>query len=95
MNRVVVAIFLTLTLGGAVTWSGCSTATGKSADRAESERAPIAVTPVAAVEQPIARFIRATGTLMAEDQAEVAAEIAGASSVRRSSAALPWRKATC
>ena len=76
MNRIVVAILLTLTLG-AVTWSGCSTATGKSADRAESERAPIAVTPVAAVEQPIARFIRATGTLMAEDQAEVAAEIAG------------------
>ncbi len=31
----------------------------------------------AAVEQPIARFIRATGTLMAEEQADVAAETAG------------------
>ena len=33
--------------------------------------------PVAATEQPIARFIRATGTLMAEEQADVAAETAG------------------
>ncbi len=32
---------------------------------------------VAAVEQPIARFIRATGTLTAEEQADVAAETAG------------------
>jgi len=35
------------------------------------------VQAAAAVEQPIARFIRATGTLMAEDQADVAAETAG------------------
>jgi membrane fusion protein (multidrug efflux system) len=32
---------------------------------------------VTAVEQPISRFIRATGTLMAEEQADVAAETAG------------------
>ena len=32
---------------------------------------------MAATEQPIARFIRATGTLMAEEQADVSAEIAG------------------
>jgi RND family efflux transporter MFP subunit len=77
MNRLVVAQILTVTLTGAVLSAGCSTATGKSADQATTERAPITATPVAAVEQPIARFIRATGTLMAEDQAEVAAEIAG------------------
>jgi len=77
MNRLVVAQILTVTLTGAVLSTGCSTATGKSADQATTERAPITATPVAAVEQPIARFIRATGTLMAEDQAEVAAEIAG------------------
>jgi multidrug efflux pump subunit AcrA (membrane-fusion protein) len=76
MNRFVVSGTLTLTLAGALLGTGCSTATGKSADPA-AERAPIAAAPVAAIEQPIARFIRATGTLMAEDQADVAAEIAG------------------
>ena len=37
----------------------------------------MAVAPAVAVEQPIARFIRATGTLMAEEQADVAAETGG------------------
>jgi RND family efflux transporter MFP subunit len=77
MNRLAVAQILTVTLAGAALSAGCSTATGKSADQATTERAPITATPVAAIEQPIARFIRATGTLMAEEQAEVAAEIAG------------------
>jgi RND family efflux transporter MFP subunit len=77
MNRLVVVRILTVTLAGAALSAGCSTATGKSADQAATERAPITATPIAAAEQPIARFIRATGTLMAEDQAEVAAEIAG------------------
>jgi membrane fusion protein (multidrug efflux system) len=76
MNRLVVSGILTFTLAAAI-GSGCSTATGKSADQPAADRAPIAAAPVAAVEQPIARFIRATGTLMAEDQADVAAEIAG------------------
>jgi RND family efflux transporter MFP subunit len=35
------------------------------------------VAPAAATAEPIARFIRATGTLMAEEQADVAAETAG------------------
>ena len=39
--------------------------------------APVAVSAAAAVEQPIVRFIRATGTLTAEEQADVAAETAG------------------
>jgi RND family efflux transporter MFP subunit len=77
MNRLVVAQVLTVTLAGAALSAACSTATGKSADQATTERAPVTVTAIAAIEQPIARFIRATGTLMAEDQAEVAAEIAG------------------
>ena len=34
-------------------------------------------TPVAVTEQPIARFIRVTGTLTAEEQADVAAETSG------------------
>src|SRR5206468_24962 len=35
------------------------------------------VAPTAAVERPIARFIRVTGTLMAEERADVAAETTG------------------
>ena len=42
-----------------------------------SAPAAIAVEAIAATEQPIARFIRATGSLMAEEQADVAAETAG------------------
>ena len=45
--------------------------------RAATAAGRIAVAAVAAIEQPIARFIRATGTLMAEEQADVAAETAG------------------
>ena len=77
MNRLVVSGTLTLALAGATLWSACSTADGKSPDRSTSAVAAIVATPVAAVEQPITRFIRATGSLMAEDQAEVGAEIAG------------------
>jgi hypothetical protein len=42
MNRRVVSGVLSFTLAGAVVWSGCSTATGKSADQSATERAPIA-----------------------------------------------------
>ena len=38
---------------------------------------PLAIQTASAVEQPITRFIRASGTLTAQDDAEVAAEIAG------------------
>jgi RND family efflux transporter MFP subunit len=77
MNRLVVSGTLTLLLAGAALSPACTTADGKSADRSSAPVAPIVATPVAAVEQPITRFIRATGSLMAEDQAEVGAEIAG------------------
>jgi RND family efflux transporter MFP subunit len=56
--------------------AGCSAGDAKTKD-APAAPAPIAVAPAAAVEQPIARFIRATGTLTAEEQADVAAETAG------------------
>jgi membrane fusion protein (multidrug efflux system) len=56
---------------------GCSAANGKTKDESSASRAVVSVAPAAAVEQPIARFIRATGTLMAEEQADVAAETAG------------------
>lgn len=38
---------------------------------------PVAIETAQAAEQPIVRFIRVTGTLTAQEQAEVAAEIAG------------------
>jgi len=65
-------------LAGAVAWPACSSADGKSADAETSAgMTAVSVAPAAAVEQPITRFIRATGSLMAEDHADVAAEIAG------------------
>jgi len=55
----------------------CSSADGKTKDQTAAAAATVAVAPAVAVEQPIARFIRASGTLMAEEQADVAAETAG------------------
>ena len=63
-------------LGSVALWTGCS-ASGKTADRDAAPPPPLAVAPIAAVERPIARYIRVTGTLMAEEQADVAAETAG------------------
>src|SRR5436190_15946584 len=72
MSRVV----LCATLLAAVTAAACSEGTAKTTDTAAAQLA-VAVSPVAATEQPIARFIRVTGTLTAEEQADVAAETAG------------------
>lgn len=58
--------------------AGCAPGAGSSGTQAaEAPVTPVAVAPVAAVEQPIARFIRVTGSLTAEEQADVAAEIGG------------------
>ena len=72
---------VTFTASGAVilaslVWTACSTANGKTEDRAASALA-VSVSPVAVTEQPISRFIRVTGTLTAEEQADVAAETSG------------------
>ena len=45
--------------------------------QAASAPAPVSVAAAAAIEQPITRFIRATGSLTAEDRADVAAEVGG------------------
>src|SRR5947209_19859024 len=77
MNRGIVQSLLAALLLAAPLASGaCSSGDAKGKDQ-PSAPAAIAVAPTAAVEQPIARFIRATGTLMAEEQADVAAETAG------------------
>jgi RND family efflux transporter MFP subunit len=54
----------------------CSSGDAKTKDQPAAVQAT-SVAPAAATEQPIARFIRATGTLTAEEQAEVAAETPG------------------
>ena len=73
MNRFLAAglIFTSLTAGA------CSAGDAKTKDQAATPPPTITVAAAAATKQPIARFVRATGSLMAEEQADVAAEIAG------------------
>ncbi len=65
-----------LLFASSLAWTAC-TADGKAKEGDAAAAVAIAVAPVAAVEQPIARFIRVTGTLTPEEQAGVAAETAG------------------
>jgi len=67
--------FISPLLAAAVA-TACSAGSAKTKEQAAAP-APVAVAAADAAEQPIARFIRATGTLMAEEQADVAAETAG------------------
>jgi RND family efflux transporter MFP subunit len=59
----------------AIAAAGCGR--GETANAAAAEAAPVTIETARAVEQPMTRFIRASGTLTAQDSAEVAAEIAG------------------
>jgi membrane fusion protein (multidrug efflux system) len=74
-SRVLVRLASAL-LSCAVFMTACGAGNAKTT---EAPQVPpgIAVSAVAALEQPIARFIRATGTLTAEEQADVAAETPG------------------
>jgi multidrug efflux pump subunit AcrA (membrane-fusion protein) len=56
---------------------GCRSVDGKTADRAPAAAAAIAVAPVPTVEQQVARFVHVTGSLIADERAEVAAETRG------------------
>lgn len=76
MSRVFPFLPLALTIAAAVT-SGCGSAGTTGTEAAEAPPVAVRVDPVAAIEQPIARFIRATGSLTAQEQADVAAEIGG------------------
>ena len=76
MNRRIVDLGTAALLAvGSLGVAACSTGNAKATE--QSAPTSVTVSATAAVEQPIARFIRATGTLMAEDQADVAAETAG------------------
>ena len=77
MNRGTLYSFAVALLGAAaLATSGCSAGDAKAKEQSVSPPV-VAISAVAATERPIARFIRATGSLMAEEQAEVAAETAG------------------
>ena len=67
---------IVLLAGCALVSGACSSGDAKSREQTSSPPV-VQVSAVAAVERPIARFIRATGSLMAEEQADVAAETAG------------------
>src|SRR5262245_4424548 len=75
MNRVH-SLLAALLLAAPLAIGACSAGDAKGKDQPAAPPV-VAVEPAAAVEQPIARFIRVTGTLMAEEQADVAAETAG------------------
>jgi membrane fusion protein, multidrug efflux system len=76
MNRRFASIKLAALLSlGALAFTACSS--GDAQGKETPPPAPVAVAAAAAVEQPITRFIRATGTLTAEEQAAVAAETGG------------------
>src|SRR3954464_1938705 len=74
MNRGKTQSFVAAVAAAAALVSGaCSSGAAKGKEPSAAPPA-VAVAAVAATERPIARFIRATGSLMAEEQAGVAAE---------------------
>jgi membrane fusion protein (multidrug efflux system) len=77
MNRgKIQSLIVALLAGAALVSNACSSGAAKGTEQPSSPPV-VQVSAVAATEQPIARFIRATGSLMAEEQADVAAETAG------------------
>jgi len=77
MNRGTTHLFALALLSAAALAAGACSAGDAKAKEQSSSPPVVQVAAVAATEQPIARFIRATGSLMAEEQADVAAETAG------------------
>jgi RND family efflux transporter MFP subunit len=65
-----------LALTSALAAAGCSTA-AETAPDAAAAAAPIEITTAPVESRPIGRFLRVTGSLMADAQAEVSAETAG------------------
>src|SRR4051812_8460953 len=75
-RRFVPSLLFASAIAAAAAGAACSAGDAKAKER-PATTPTVQVSPVAATEQPIARFIRATGSLMAEEQADVAAETAG------------------
>ena len=77
MNRgTTYSLVIALIAAGALASGACSSGDAKAREQ-QTTPPVVSVSAVAATERPIARFIRATGSLMAEEQADVAAETAG------------------
>src|SRR4051812_37934499 len=75
-RRFVPSLLFASAIAAAAAGAACSAGDAKAKER-PATTPTVQVSPVAATEQPIARFIRATGSLMAEEQADVAAETSG------------------
>ena len=69
LSRLTILLF-----SAAVAFAGCN---GTGAERAPADAVTVNVVTIAAVEEPIKRFIRVSGTLTAQEDAQVAAEVAG------------------
>ena len=73
-------LHLAVPLSAVCLLSGCRAGARPSAeatDKPAGTPAPIAVSAIKATEQPLVRHLQASGTLTADEQAQVAAEIAG------------------
>ncbi len=76
MNRRTTHSLVVALLAAALASGACNSGDAKAREQ-QSSPVIVSIAAVAATEQPIARFIRATGSLMAEEQADVAAETPG------------------
>lgn len=75
-RRFVVTLLVTAALSGAVAASGCSSRTSAEGAPAPAPE-PLTITTVTVESRPIDRFTRVTGSLRADEQAEVSAETGG------------------
>ena len=76
IRRIPYAFAAPALLAAALASGACNSGVAKTNDK-QPAPAVVSIAAMTATEQPIARFIRATGSLMAEEQADVAAETAG------------------
>jgi multidrug efflux pump subunit AcrA (membrane-fusion protein) len=78
MNRVRTHLLAAAAIGiAAIGTAACSTQAKGSADPAASAPEPLAITTAVVESRPLDRFLRVTGSLTADEQAEVSAETAG------------------
>ena len=74
VRELVIAVAVAATAAGV---SACRREPTAQAAPETSKAKPVAIETAVAVEEPIARFLNVSGTLTAQEQAEVAAEVAG------------------
>ena len=77
MNRVRTHLLAAAAAVAAIGAAACSTQAKGSSDSAVSAPEPLAITTAVVESRPLDRFLRVTGSLTADEQAEVSAETAG------------------